>query len=58
MNTLLLGMPGGWEWIAILAVVILLFGMAKPPAPASAGFFCSSFCRHHQAYAYACSIYS
>ncbi|HSS19956.1 MAG TPA: twin-arginine translocase TatA/TatE family subunit [Pyrinomonadaceae bacterium] len=32
MNTiLLLGMPGGWELIAILLVVILLFGGSKLP---------------------------
>jgi len=24
------GMPGGWEWIAILAVVLLLFGHRIP----------------------------
>ena len=33
---LLLGMPGGWEWIIILAVVILLFGSAKLPQLAKA----------------------
>ena len=32
MNTILvLGMPGGWELIAILLVVILLFGGSKLP---------------------------
>jgi sec-independent protein translocase protein TatA len=37
MNALLLlGMPGGWEWIIILAVVILLFGSAKLPQLAKA----------------------
>ena len=36
MNVLLLGMPGGWEWIIILAVVILLFGSAKLPQLAKA----------------------
>jgi sec-independent protein translocase protein TatA len=36
MNTLLLGMPGGWEWIVILAVVVLLFGSSKLPQLAKA----------------------
>lgn len=37
MNVLLLlGMPGGWEWIIILAVVVLLFGSAKLPQLAKA----------------------
>jgi sec-independent protein translocase protein TatA len=36
MNTLLLGMPGGWEWVVILAVIILLFGGAKLPQLAKA----------------------
>jgi sec-independent protein translocase protein TatA len=36
MNTLLLGMPGGWEWIIILAVVVLLFGSSKLPQLAKA----------------------
>lgn len=37
MNALLLlGMPGGWEWIIILAVVVLLFGSAKLPQLAKA----------------------
>jgi sec-independent protein translocase protein TatA len=36
MNTLLLGMPGGWEWVVILAVIILLFGGSKLPQLAKA----------------------
>lgn len=36
MNTLLIGMPGGWEWIIILAVIVLLFGSAKLPQLAKA----------------------
>ncbi len=37
MNVLfLLGMPGGWEWIIILAVIVLLFGSAKLPQLAKA----------------------
>lgn len=36
MNILLLGMPGGWEWIIILLVVVLLFGSAKLPQLAKA----------------------
>jgi sec-independent protein translocase protein TatA len=32
MNTmLLLGMPGGWEWIVILVVILLLFGGSRLP---------------------------
>jgi sec-independent protein translocase protein TatA len=29
--SLLIGMPGGWEWIVVLVVVLLLFGGAKLP---------------------------
>ena len=36
MNILLLGMPGGWEWVVILAVIILLFGGSKLPQLAKA----------------------
>src|SRR3982751_3905686 len=28
---LLLGMPGGWEWIVILVVILLLFGGTRLP---------------------------
>ena len=28
---LLAGLPGGWEWIAIIAVVLILFGGKKIP---------------------------
>lgn len=32
MNTMLsFGMPGGWEWIIILVVVLLLFGGSRLP---------------------------
>jgi sec-independent protein translocase protein TatA len=32
MNQLLLiGMPGGWEWLIILVVILLIFGGAKLP---------------------------
>jgi sec-independent protein translocase protein TatA len=31
LNTLLFGMPGGWEWALIALVVILLFGAKKIP---------------------------
>lgn len=27
----LAGLPGGWEWIAIIAVVLILFGGKKIP---------------------------
>ena len=36
MNILLLGMPGGWEWILILGVIVLLFGSSKLPQLAKA----------------------
>ncbi len=28
---LLAGLPGGWEWIAIIGIVLLLFGGKKIP---------------------------
>lgn len=32
MNTMLsFGMPGGWEWIIILVVILLLFGGSRLP---------------------------
>lgn len=31
INTLLLGMPGGWEWAIVILGVILLFGGKKIP---------------------------
>lgn len=31
MNIVLLGMPGGAEWLIILAIVVLIFGAAKLP---------------------------
>lgn len=32
MNSLLaLGMPGGWEWIIIILVVLIFFGAKKIP---------------------------
>lgn len=27
----MIGMPGGWEWLIVLAIVILVFGAAKLP---------------------------
>lgn len=37
MNAILLvGMPGGWEWIVILIVILLLFGGSKLPQLAKA----------------------
>ncbi|MCS6834247.1 MAG: twin-arginine translocase TatA/TatE family subunit [Flammeovirgaceae bacterium] len=29
--TLLFGMPGGWEWVIIILVILLLFGAKKIP---------------------------
>jgi sec-independent protein translocase protein TatA len=34
--TLLIGMPGGWEWIVILVVILLLFGGSRLPQLAKA----------------------
>ena len=31
MSLPLIGMPGTWEWVIILAIVILIFGAAKLP---------------------------
>ncbi|HVG32826.1 MAG TPA: twin-arginine translocase TatA/TatE family subunit [Pyrinomonadaceae bacterium] len=28
---LLIGMPGGWEWVVILVVILLLFGGSRLP---------------------------
>lgn len=33
---LLIGMPSGWEWLIVLAAVLLLFGGAKLPQLARA----------------------
>lgn len=30
-KVLLIGMPGGWEWIVILIVILLLFGGSRLP---------------------------
>ncbi len=31
LSILLFGMPGGWEWVIIVLVVLLLFGAKKIP---------------------------
>lgn len=31
LQTLLLGLPGGWEWIVVVLAIILLFGGKKIP---------------------------
>jgi sec-independent protein translocase protein TatA len=35
-KVLLVGMPGGWEWIVILVVILLLFGGSRLPQLAKA----------------------
>ncbi|MBZ0173391.1 MAG: twin-arginine translocase TatA/TatE family subunit [Phycisphaerales bacterium] len=37
MNTLAFGMPGGWEWLVIGAVMLLLFGSRLPSVARSIG---------------------
>lgn len=37
MNTLALGMPGGWEWVMIALVMLLLFGSRLPSVARSIG---------------------
>ena len=34
--SLLIGMPGGWEWIVILVVILLIFGGTRLPQLAKA----------------------
>jgi len=31
LQVILIGMPGGWEWLLIIGVVLLLFGGKKIP---------------------------
>ncbi len=37
MNILFLGMPGGYEWLAVLLVALLLFGKRLPEVARSMG---------------------
>jgi len=37
MNTLALGMPGGWEWLIIGAIGLLIFGRRLPEVGRSLG---------------------
>ncbi len=37
MNTLAIGMPGGWEWLMIGLVMLLLFGSRLPSVARSIG---------------------
>lgn len=39
------GMPGGWEWIALLAIVLLLFGHRIPGMARSLGSGITEFKR-------------
>jgi sec-independent protein translocase protein TatA len=36
-STLALGIPGGWEWIVVLAVALLIFGKRLPEVGKSLG---------------------
>ncbi len=36
-NTLAIGMPGGWEWVMIALVMLLLFGSRLPSVARSIG---------------------
>ena len=40
---LVAGLPGGWEWIIVLVVVLLLFGKRLPGVARSLGQGISSF---------------
>lgn len=37
MNILFLGMPGGYEWLAVILVALLLFGKRLPEVARSMG---------------------
>jgi sec-independent protein translocase protein TatA len=39
----LLGMPGGWEWLIVLFIVLILFGRRLPTVARSLGQGISSF---------------
>ncbi len=39
------GLPGGWEWIALLAIVLLLFGHRIPTMARSLGSGITEFKR-------------
>lgn len=42
-TTIALGPPGGWEWIIVLVIVLLLFGRRLPGVARSLGQGISSF---------------
>ena len=41
--TLLAGLPGGWEWIVVLVIFLLLFGRRLPGVARSLGQGITSF---------------
>lgn len=43
LNTILAGLPGGYEWLIILFIILLLFGRRLPGVARSLGQGISSF---------------
>ncbi len=42
-STILAGLPGGWEWLIVLFIILLLFGRRLPGVARSLGQGISSF---------------